>query len=554
MRTSPRLLAARVHRLRLQRRVAVLLRDVVVDRLRGRVQEIAVEAHDRPVGDDVLVHRVVGPARAAPVEQPHVPVRVALAVREPAAEEAVAPRDRVGRRRGHAVAERGADRALERGRHALVGVEAQHPVVLRGRDREVLLRAEAAPRFLEHARAAAPRDFHGIIAAARVDHDRLRGERRRREARLEILRGVARDHHQRERQRAGHAEDAREAVVGGPRDSTWSAEWRGERMSGILVVRPSSLGDVVWALAIAQDAVRARPGTAVDWVVEEAFAALPAMCADVRRAIPVALRRWRRSPLAPATWREIDRVPPRPPRATATTRCSTSRSRSRAASSRASRAAPATASTAPASASPSRPGSTTCITRCRRRLHFAVRVRTLAGAALGYAVEAPPRWRWTLPAPPSCLPARPFVVAVHATARGDKRWPTDRWRALIAGVEAAGFDVVLPHGTDDEEAHSRALAADARRAIVPPRLALDAMAALLARAHAVVGVDTGLTHLAAALGTPTLALFTTTDATLAGVAVAGAARARPRRQRRRARRRRRRARRSANCCRDAPRC
>jgi heptosyltransferase-1 len=291
-------------------------------------------------------------------------------------------------------------------------------------------------------------------------------------------------------------------------------------MSGVLVVRPSSLGDVVWALAIAHDAVHARPGTPVDWVVEEAFAPLPAMCADVRRAIPVALRRWRRAPLARATWREMaafrhtlrrdayDAVLDLQEQIKGGVIARVARG-PRHGFDRASVREPVATwfDDVHHAVSPA--------------LHFAVRVRTLAGAALGHAIDGPPRWRWTLPAPPACLPARPFVVAVHATSRPDKRWPDDRWRALIAGIEGAGFDVVLPHGTDGEEAHGRALAAGAGRALVPPRLPLDAMAALLARAHAVVGVDTGLTHLAAALGTATLALFTTTDASLAGVSVAG---------------------------------
>ena len=291
-------------------------------------------------------------------------------------------------------------------------------------------------------------------------------------------------------------------------------------MSGVLVVRPSSLGDVVWALAIAHDVARARPGLAVDWLAEEAFAALPAMCGEVRRTVPVALRRWRRSLLAGATWREV-----RAFRATlreqrydaildlqeqvkggviARTAIGTRHGFDRASI----REPVATLFDDVHHAVP-------------RDLHFATRCRRLAGAALGYPVDGPPRWRWNLPAAPSCTPARPYVVAVHATSRADKRWPADRWDALLADVDASGFDILLPHGTPAEEAESRALSSGLERATVPPRLPLADMAALLARAHAVVGVDTGLTHLSAALGTPTLALFTTTDAVLAGASIAG---------------------------------
>jgi heptosyltransferase-1 len=291
-------------------------------------------------------------------------------------------------------------------------------------------------------------------------------------------------------------------------------------MSGVLVVRPSSLGDVVWALAIAHDVAQARPGTGVDWVVEEPFAALPAMCAGVRRAVPVALRRWRRRPFAPATWREVRAF-----------RAELRRERYDAVLdiqeqvkggvvawlARGTRDGPDRASIREPVAtwfhhehhavSPAQ--------------HFAARARALAGAALGYAPSGPPRWRWTVAPPPPCTPDRPYVVVTHATSREDKRWPDERWRALLAGLDAAGFDVLLPHGNDEEASRSRALAAGSARAAVPPRLSRGEIASLLARAHAVAGVDTGLTHLAAALGVPTLALFTTTDATLAGVAIAG---------------------------------
>ena len=292
-------------------------------------------------------------------------------------------------------------------------------------------------------------------------------------------------------------------------------------MSGVLVVRPSSLGDVVWALAIAHDVAAARPGLAVDWLAEEAFTALPAMCGAVRRTVPLALRRWRRSPLARATWREFRafRATLREERYDAVldlqeqvkggviariaigTRHGFDRSSIR--------EPVATIFDDVHHAVP-------------RDLHFATRCRRLAGAALGYAVDGPPRWRWNVPAAPACTPARPYVVAVHASSRADKRWPADRWHALLSDAGASGFDVVLPHGADAEETESRALAAGLERALVPPRLPLAAMAALLARAHAVVGIDTGLTHLSAALGTPTLALFTTTDPALAGASIAGA--------------------------------
>ena len=110
---------------------------------------------------------------------------------------------------------------------------------------------------------------------------------------------------------------------------------------------------------------------------------------------------------------------------------------------------------------------------------------------------------------------------LHATSREGKLWAEERWRALIGDFASAGLAVLLPWGSGDERERSERLAAGFDATIVPQRQSLGGLAALIARADIVVGVDTGLTHLAAALGTPTVALFTETDPAGAGVALAG---------------------------------
>ena len=96
------------------------------------------------------------------------------------------------------------DRLLEAGRAPFVGVDAQHPVVRRLRHGEVLLRAVPFERMVDHARAGAASDRYGIIAAARIDHDRFGSERRRRDARREIDGRVAGDHDERQGKRVRH--------------------------------------------------------------------------------------------------------------------------------------------------------------------------------------------------------------------------------------------------------------------------------------------------------------------------------------------------------------
>ena len=291
-------------------------------------------------------------------------------------------------------------------------------------------------------------------------------------------------------------------------------------MTAILVVRPSSLGDVVHALSLVTDVIAARPGAIVDWVAEEAFVDLPALCPHVRRVIPLALRRWRHAPLAAATWSEL-----------ATFRRELARERYDAILDLQEQvkggvvARMARGTRHGFDRGSIREPLATLFDdvhhRVPRAMHFAQRCRALAAAALGYPFAGAPRWTLRAPASGDVPPGRPAIVVLHATSRDAKLWPEERWRALLAGFAGAGFASLLPWGSAAERARSERLAAGIAHAVVPPRRSLAALAALLARAELAVGVDTGLTHLAAALGTPTVALFTATDPAGAGVAIAG---------------------------------
>ena len=68
----------------------------------------------------------------------------------------------------------------------------------------------------------------------------------------------------------------------------------------VLVVKMSSLGDVIHTLPALTDAAAAIPGITFDWVVEEGFAEIPAWHPAVDTVIPIALRRWRKHP-----WRDF---------------------------------------------------------------------------------------------------------------------------------------------------------------------------------------------------------------------------------------------------------
>lgn len=294
-------------------------------------------------------------------------------------------------------------------------------------------------------------------------------------------------------------------------------------MLKILLVKTSSMGDVIHALPSVTDIVAHFPGAEVDWVVEEGFAELPALHPGVNKVIPVAVRRWRRNLLNPACWREMAAFR----RAIQAKRydlvldcqgliksaaivclsngprCGFDRS-----SAREPLAALAYDRTI----------------RVARDLPAVERNRLLAGRALGYEPGKDVDYGIAVPGLElPWLPGGPCAVLLHATSRADKEWPEADWLALAARLNSRGLCCVLPWGSAHEQARSERLAKQMANAVVPPRLGLAQAAALLGAADAVVGVDTGLTHLAAALKVPVVALYFASDPGLTGVYASGPA-------------------------------
>jgi heptosyltransferase-1 len=291
-------------------------------------------------------------------------------------------------------------------------------------------------------------------------------------------------------------------------------------MNQVLLIRSSSLGDIVHALPVVHDMRAHCPGLAIDWVAEEPFAALVRLNPGVRRVIPVALRRWRHQLLSRSTWREATAF------------------RSELGSERydavidlqeqVKGALIAWLAHGPVHG-PDRASAHEAVAalfyrhrhRIDARQHLLVRCRRLAGAVLGYEPRGAPRFDLT-PPPAHGAPDAPYVVCLHGTSQDEKLWPEAHWRTLLEHFANAGLTVVLPWGNRGEAARSERLAAGVPGVTVPPWRALPELAGLLARALLVVGVDTGPTHLAAALGRPTVGVFIATDPRFNGVEPAGA--------------------------------
>lgn len=288
-------------------------------------------------------------------------------------------------------------------------------------------------------------------------------------------------------------------------------------MRRVLLVKTSSLGDVVHNLPVASDIAAAYPGVAIDWVVEESFAAIPRWHPRVRRVLPVAMRRWRRAP-----WqREV--------RTQWQLFVKTLRSETYDAvidtqgllkSAWLARQALGIRHGLDWASSREPLGwlydRTYAVPWGR---HAVARNRDLAAQALGYQPAPAVDYGLRKPlSPGSWQPAgADYALLMHATSAERKLWPESRWIALGSSLAACGITVVLPWGSESELQRSERLAERISGAMVPPRLDLDPLAALIAGAAAVIGTDTGLTHLAGALGVPTVGLYCATDPAATGL-------------------------------------
>jgi heptosyltransferase I len=158
--------------------------------------------------------------------------------------------------------------------------------------------------------------------------------------------------------------------------------------------------------------------------------------------------------------------------------------------------------------------------RVERRQHAVARNRALTGLALGYTPQGEPDYGLALQIM-GPRPATRYGVLLHATAQPGKEWPVDDWRSLAAEL-TGDFDVMLPWGSKIEQRRAAGIASGIARAGVIDRQPLDEVARLIAGASFVVGVDTGLMHLAAALGVPLVAIFTGSEPGLTGPVGPGA--------------------------------
>jgi heptosyltransferase-1 len=282
----------------------------------------------------------------------------------------------------------------------------------------------------------------------------------------------------------------------------------------ILLVRVSSLGDVLHNLPMVADLLRHYPQASIDWVVEEGYVSLVRLNPRVRKVIPFALRRWRKGLGQRAVRAEIRAFFATLREETYDLVFDTQGLLKTGVIMGAARTTPGGRKIGLANGSEgsgyeglSRLFHTESI-RLDPRTHAVARGRLVAGAALGYAVDTAPDFG--LPAPsaanrPDWLPAGDYVVFFHGTARAAKQWAPANW--IATGLALAPLPVLLPWGSEAERSAAEALAAALPNARVLPRLSMMDAVTLAQQAALAIGVDTGLTHIAAAFYRPTVEIY-----------------------------------------------
>ncbi len=287
----------------------------------------------------------------------------------------------------------------------------------------------------------------------------------------------------------------------------------------ILIVRVSSLGDVVHNMPAIADIRRLHPDAQVDWLVEESFTDLVELVEGVRRAIPFSLRRWRKRLFSLDNWREIQRFR----RTLAAEKydlvidCQGLIKTAWVASwARGTLVGLGNRTDGAGYEWPVRYFYNKRVP-IEPRTHVVERTRQLVAAALGdprpeatdaieFGIDTR-RAALALSEAGLNLPV-PYVVFVHATSRADKQWPETAWIELGQTLIRRGVSIVLPWGSETERETSDKLAKEfGAAAVVPPKLSLPAVVGLIDGAAATVGVDTGLVHIAAALKRPTVELY-----------------------------------------------
>jgi len=278
------------------------------------------------------------------------------------------------------------------------------------------------------------------------------------------------------------------------------------------------MGDLVQTLPALTDAARANPDIRFDWVVDESFSQVPAWHPRVEKVFPSAFRRWNKNWLRSLKSREPQEFLKQLRRRKYDLIVDLQGEFKSALAARLARG-PRCGYDARAAHEWGAHFLYQKKIFVPKGIHSIQRMRQSLSQALDYEYD-PDQVDYgiessSLGPPPPSLP-EPYFVFVHSTSWPSKVWPEHYWRTLIETATATGFSVVLPWGDQAERQRALRIAAGHKDAVVLPPLSISEKAAIIARAQATVGLDTGLSHIAAAFAVPSVTLYGATDPLLVG--------------------------------------
>lgn len=289
----------------------------------------------------------------------------------------------------------------------------------------------------------------------------------------------------------------------------------------VLIVKTSSMGDVIHALPAISDMAQAIPGIQIDWLVEKGFSAIAARHRDVDRVIPIQWRKWRKSLRDPET-RAAIRTWRRDMALTHYDLVIDLQGLLKSALFACFANGPRAGYDRHSIREPIASLFYQHKIGAPRTLHAIDRCRQLCAQALGYPCPASPPDFGLRPDEAGWTPAAntPFAVLIPCASRPEKLWPQSDWIAVGQSLKARGWQVAVMWGSAAEQRLAESIS-QAIGGCVPPFLSVTEAADTLAQASVVVGLDTGMSHIAAAHGCPTVGIYCDHEPGLAGLVGSG---------------------------------
>lgn len=276
------------------------------------------------------------------------------------------------------------------------------------------------------------------------------------------------------------------------------------------------MGDLIHTLPAVTDAQKAIPGIRFDWVAEEGFAEIPLWHTAINKVFPIAIRRWRKNLKKSSVRQEVTSFVKEIKRH------------------KYDYVIDAQGLIKSAVVGRFANGSYCGMDKqsCKESLasllytnkysiskeaHAIERVRRLFSGILGYTYQSGVLDYGLLPSGfKESHQQKPYLVFLHGTSGDYKLWPVDQWVKLRNIALAKGYSIYLPWGNEQEKTRAEQIADNLESCHVLARMNLTDIAGVLANAAGVVGVDTGLAHLAAALSIPGVTIYVDTYPKLTG--------------------------------------